>query len=328
MNQPVRIKNKQPAALQITAEQILREAKDRQEQPAPIPIQTIADKEELAHYQLEKRKMYETQVRRNRTAVGAWLKYGEWEEKQQELDRARSVYERSLDFLPRVTTIWLKYSEMEMKHKNVNRARNVLDRVTAILPRIDVFWYKYTFMEELVENVAGARQVFERWMKWEPTEQAWMAFVKFEQRHNEYLKARNVFQRFVSAFPQPKNWLKWARFEEAETHVDFARKVYEELLSTLGSEYLDQNTYISFASFETRNKQIERARVIYKYALDALPEGQKENLYNAYTHFEKQFGGKEGIESVIISKRRIKYEDVRFANVGISCERVQLRYLV
>ena len=93
------------------------------------------------------------------------------------------------------------------------------------------------------------------------------------------------------------------------THLDTAREIYEQLISTLGQEHVDQNVYISFAKFETRHKQIDRARVIYKYALESLPEGAKENLYNVFTQFEKQFGGKEGAESVVISKRRIKYED-------------------
>lgn len=85
-------------------------------------------------------------------------------------------------------------------------------------------------------------------------------------------------------------------------------------MQTLGEEYIDQNIYISFAKFETRFKQIDRARVIYKYAIDKLAEGQKENLYNVYTQFEKQHGGKEGLEDVVISKRRLKYEDEILAN--------------
>lgn len=174
-------------------------------------------------------------------------------------------------------------------------------------------------MEELLDNVAGARQVFERWMEWDPTEEAWMAYVKFEQRYKERERARAVFRKFVTAYPQPKNWLKWAKFEEGNNNIDVAREIYTSCMQTLGEEYIDQNVYISFAKvfgflikFETRHKQIDRSRVIYKYALDKLPEGQKENLYNVYTQFEKQFGGKEGIEDVVISKRRIKYEDVNF----------------
>ncbi len=59
-------KNKAPAALQITAEQILREAKDRQEIPKPKTALRIADQDELLDYQLGKRKGFEDAVRRNR----------------------------------------------------------------------------------------------------------------------------------------------------------------------------------------------------------------------------------------------------------------------
>jgi len=44
-----------------------------------------------------------------------WIKYAQWEESQQEIQRARSVYERALDVDHRTITVWLKYSEMEMR---------------------------------------------------------------------------------------------------------------------------------------------------------------------------------------------------------------------
>jgi crooked neck len=195
------VKNKQPAAIQITAEQILREAKDRQDKPIPRAVQTIVDKEELDEYQLIKRREFENTVRRNRMATGAWLNYAKWEEVQKEYARSRSVFERALDFDPRSHVLWLRYCEMEMRLKNVNRARNILNRAVSILPRVDMFWYKFTYMEEMLLNITGARQVFDRWMEWEPTEDAYMAFVKFELRYNEFDLARKVYQRFVTAFP-------------------------------------------------------------------------------------------------------------------------------
>ena len=304
-----KVKNKQASDKQITAEMLLRESEhSREKQGAPIK-QVVQDMEELAEVQLRKRKQFEDAVRRNRTAVGAWLKYAAWEESQNEMERARSVYERSLDFEPRNQTLWLKYAEMEMRHKNVNRARNILDRVVAILPRVDLFWYKYTYMEELLDNVDGARGVFERWMEWEPTEEAWVAFIKFEKRYNQVDRAREIFKRFVTVFPQPKNWIKWAKFEEENGFVDTCRQIYEQCIESLGKDFVDQNVYISFAKFETRHKEIDRARVIYKFALDRLPEGQKENLFNVFTQFEKQYGGRDGAEAIILSKRRVKYED-------------------
>ena len=35
-------------------------------------------------------------------------------------------------------------------------------------------------MKEMLGNVAGARQVFERWMEWEPEEQAWLSYIKID----------------------------------------------------------------------------------------------------------------------------------------------------
>jgi crooked neck len=130
------VKNKNAAAIQITAEQLLREAKERQETTQLKPTQKIVDQEELEEYKLQKRIGYENDVRRNRTAIGAWIKYARWEEGLEELERARSVFERALEHNGRVEPLWLKYVEMEQRHKNVNRARNIFDRVVAILPKV------------------------------------------------------------------------------------------------------------------------------------------------------------------------------------------------
>ncbi|KAI8807003.1 hypothetical protein BJ742DRAFT_814103 [Cladochytrium replicatum] len=311
-----RVKNKNPAPVQITAEQILRETHERQEAPAKVPRQQIADKEELDEYRLGKRKSFEDAIRRNRNVVGLWLKYAQWEESQGEMERSRSILERALQGEYRNPTLWIRYIEMEIRHKNINMARNILDRATSILPRLDQFWYKYVWMEELLGNVAGTRQVFERWMQWEPSEDAWMAYVKMEQRYHETERAREVFRRFVTTHPEPKNWLKWAKFEEQHGKIDTSRAIYEECIEKLGEELIDQNIYVSFAKFETRMKEIDRARAIYKFGLDKLPKGKVENLYNTYTQFEKQYGNKDGIEDVIITKRRNKYEEELQSNSG------------
>lgn len=55
------VKNKAPAEIQITAEQLLREAKERElELLPPPPKQKITDKEELNDYKLRKRKVRAT----------------------------------------------------------------------------------------------------------------------------------------------------------------------------------------------------------------------------------------------------------------------------
>lgn len=57
--------------------------------------------------------------------------------------------------------------------------------------------YKYTYMEEMLGNVAGCRQAFERWMEWEPDEQAWHSYINFELRYKEVDKARTIYERYI-----------------------------------------------------------------------------------------------------------------------------------
>jgi crooked neck len=308
-NAMARVKNKQPAPVQITAEQILREAKERQEEDPKPPKQKITDPDELAEYRTRKRKEFEDGIRRNRNAIPLWIKYAMWEETQLEFDRARSVWERALEIDHRNTTIWLKYAEMEMRHRNINRARNIWDRAVAILPRVDQFWYKYAYMEEMLGNVAGARQIFDRWMQWEPEDNAWTSYIKMEMRYNETERARTIFERFVNIAPKVSTWMKFAKFESKYGTTARSRGVYERAIAELGEYAHEPELLLAFARFEERVKEIERSRAIFKFALDSIPKSKAGELYQAFVAFEKQHGDREGIEDVIVSKRRFQYEE-------------------
>ncbi|NWX34993.1 CRNL1 protein, partial [Notiomystis cincta] len=316
-----KVKNKAPAEVQITAEQLLREAKERElELLPPPPQQKITDVEELNDYKLRKRKTFEDNIRKNRTVISNWIKYAQWEESLKEIQRARSIYERALDVDYRNVTLWLKYAEMEMKNRQVNHARNIWDRAITTLPRVNQFWYKYTYMEEMLGNVAGSRQVFERWMEWQPEEQAWHSYINFELRYKEVDRARSIYERYilftalVLVHPDVKNWIKYARFEEKHSYFAHARKVYERAVEFFGEEHMDEHLYVAFAKFEENQKEFERVRVIYKYALDRIPKQDAQNLFKNYTIFEKKFGDRRGIEDIIVSKRRFQYEEEVKAN--------------
>ncbi|XP_010589804.1 crooked neck-like protein 1 isoform X1 [Loxodonta africana] len=310
-----KVKNKAPAEVQITAEQLLREAKERElELLPPPPQQKITDEEELNDYKLRKRKTFEDNIRKNRTVISNWIKYAQWEESLKEIQRARSIYERALDVDYRNITLWLKYAEMEMKNRQVNHARNIWDRAITTLPRVNQFWYKYTYMEEMLGNVAGARQVFERWMEWQPEEQAWHSYINFELRYKEVDRARTIYERFVLVHPDVKNWIKYARFEEKHGYFAHARKVYERAVEFFGDEHMDEHLYVAFAKFEENQKEFERVRVIYKYALDRISKQEAQELFKNYTIFEKKFGDRRGIEDIIVSKRRFQYEEEVKAN--------------
>ena len=87
-----------------------------------------------------------------------------------------------------------------------------------------------------------------------------------------------------------------------------------------------QAVFNAFAKMETRLKEFERARVIYKvcvrysvhypvsrrsfqFALERIPRSKASSLYAAYTKFEKQHGTRSSVESTVLGKRRIQYEE-------------------
>lgn len=313
MGKNAQVRNKSANPNQITAEQLLREAVDRQQEEAVAPKQRIADEDELMMYKVRKRKEFEDVIRRQRQNIGSWVKYAQWEASQQEFRRARSIFERALHVEYQNVSLWLKYLEMEMKNKFVNHARNLFDRVVQLLPRVDQFWYKYAYMEELLANYAGARTIYERWMEWEPDDNPWLQYVKFEERCGELDKARKVLERYVSCRPTQQAFLRLCKFEEKHNNAARARSGFEKSVELLGQE-LDEKFYIKFAQFEQRQREMERAQAIFKLALDILPKGASDELYRAYVSFEKQHGDRDAIEEVVINKRRFIYEEAIVKN--------------
>ena len=136
-----------------------------------------------------------------------------------------------------------------------------------------------------------------------------MTYINFEMRYKEIDRAREIFERFVICHPEIKNWVKFARFEQRHGFINSARAIYERAIEFFGDEYMDENLFIAFAQFEESQKEHERARGIYKYALEKMPKDKTAELYKNYTIHEKKFGEKVGIENVIMRKRKLQYEE-------------------
>jgi crooked neck len=315
MSKIPQVKNRSAAAIQITAEQLLRIANNQGiERVEKAPTQFITDREELLQYQQTKRKDFEDQLRRSRQFIGIWCKYALWEASQKEYERARSVFERALDVDYRNQTLWLKYADMEMKNKFVNHARNVWDRAVTLHPRVDTFWYKYSYMEELLGAVDNARAIFERWMAWDPDDLAWAAYIKFEMRQGQIERARGIYERYIALLPTCRAYLKYAKWEEQLHQRSLARIVYERALAELHPQERTEKLLVNFARFEERCKEIERARVIYQYALSQLEGNDKSEdvseLKKEFIAFEKRHGDKANIENAIVAQRREHYNQL------------------
>jgi hypothetical protein len=77
-------------------------------------------------------------------------------------------------------------------------------------------------------------------------------------------------------------------------------------MQILEDEFDVEDLYLYFAEFEEFCKEFERARAIYKYALDHVPKGRADVLYARFVKFEKQHGDRESIEEVLSAKKRLQ----------------------
>ncbi|GFE53099.1 crooked neck family 1 isoform [Babesia ovis] len=304
----LQVKNKMPAAVQITAEQILRDAVEWQSRETKQPNRTFVDQDELVYYKAQRRKEFEDKLRRQRHHIGTWIKYALWEANQQDFRRARSIFERALQVDPNNVNLWLRYIETEMKNKNVNAARNLFDRVVSLLPRVDQFWFKYAHFEELLGNYAGARTVFERWMEWNPDDRSWMLYIKFEERCGEIDRCRQVFERFLETRPSCTSFLKFAKFEQRQKNYPLARAAYVKCIELIPPELLTEEFFLKFAAFETSQGNISGAEKVYEQGLALLPREASELLYRTYVSFQKQHRDKDTIDNLVVTKKRNDYE--------------------
>lgn len=327
------VKNRAPAPIQITAEQLLREAVDRTHPSVPLePVVRIHDREEYQSHLRDRRKLYEDNIRYRREDIGNWIKYAKFEEENQELERARSVYERALEVVSsRSHTLWLRYAEFELRNENINHARNILDRAVQLLPRVDLLWYKYVYVEEMMQDFAKCRAIFERWMQWQPDDNAWLSYARFEMRCGHVDRAESVMRQYVNTYPSVKAFVRFAKWAEFEAqNVPLARTLFEAAFTELEPEEVKQaRLFKQFASFEERQGENDRARVIYRHAiqllnleklssstaamemtepLDESEQAKRQELYTAYLTFEKKHGSRAGIEQVVITQQRSTYQ--------------------
>jgi len=282
------VKNRAPAPIQISAEQIIREARDRQEPIILDPIVKIHDAEEYQSFLASRRKQFEDHIRNRRDHIGTFIKYARFEEESKEFERARSVFERALEVDSRSGELYLRYAEFEMRNEFINRSRNVLDRAVLILPRVDFLWYKYCWLEETVGDYEKCKEVFERWMEWVPDEGAWISYARFLIRvgksmnfggghdgissSSTTLAAEQVMKRYVNSYPCAKSFLRMAKWAEYEAKdIPLTRQVYESALTELEPEEARQpKNFRQFAAFEERQGEYERARLIYRHAIKLL----------------------------------------------------------
>ncbi|OEH75929.1 crooked neck family 1 protein isoform 2 [Cyclospora cayetanensis] len=312
------VKNKMPAPVQITAEQLLREAVDRQldDALAHKPQQRIVDEEELNEYRLNKRKEFEDTLRRQRHHIGTWIKYAEWEAAQKEFRRARSVFERALLVDYQNVSLWLKYIEMEAKNKFVMSCRNLY---LSNRPAQESF-LRFCKFEERHKNVPRARAGFEKAIELLPEdmldEHFYMKFAAFEERHHEQARAKAIYEAALQRVPRGKAeelYNKYVAFQKQfgdregleETVLSKRRFVYEEALHKNKCNY---DGWIDYIRLEESTGNIERTRNVYERAVANTPPILEKRYWTRYIYIWISYALFEELVAKDVDRCRAVYE--------------------
>lgn len=311
----LKVRNKAPAPIQITAEQLLREAHERKDILFK-PIKQSFEGPEAEENKLFRRKHFEDLVKRFPNQITNWLRYAQWEESISELERARSIFERAVSIDPLSISLWLRYSEFEIRSKNINCARNVFIRAIEILPRVDQLWYKFVYIEEFLGNVENAREIYWNWMKWKPSDAIWYSFIKFESRRKNWKVVREIYTKLLEVHCTSENWIKFSTFEQQIHQFQRAKEVLETALRVLRDDELEPKLFSTFAKLSHRYLQepLEITREIFQQGLKRLSGDKRESLFNSWLLFEKQYGKCEEVERIVYEKRMKMYEQKLNAN--------------
>lgn len=125
-------------------------------------------------------------------------------------------------------------------------------------------------MELRYKEVERARGIFERYVRCLPTVKAWVRFAKFEMRNGEVGRARGCYERAVEEMGDDANTVRPLSVL-VELALDRQARTCTGLHRLCASQ---EELFIKFAEFEEKVKEVDRARAIYRYALDHIPREQ------------------------------------------------------
>ncbi|KAH0929475.1 hypothetical protein HID58_015202, partial [Brassica napus] len=291
---PTRVKNKTPAPVQITAEQILREARERQEAEIRPPKQKITDSTELSDYRLRRRKEFEDKIRRARWNIQVWMKY------------AQNVWDRAVTLLPRVDQLWYKYIHMEEILGNIAGARQIFERWMQWSPD-QQGWLSFIKFELRYNEIERARSIYERFVLCHPKVSAYIRFAKFEMKGGEVARARHVYERATEKLADDEEaetlFVAFAEFEERCKEPERARFIYKFALDHIPKGRAE-DLYKKFVAFEKQygdREGIEDA-IVGKRRFQYEDEVRKNPLnYDSwfdYVRLEETVGNKDRIREI------------------------------
>lgn len=222
-----------------------------------------------------KRKLqYEQQLAKDPHDYDTWFDYIKLAENELELEEVREIYERAVANVP---------TQREKRHWR----------------RYIYLWiYRAVFEELDVGDMDKTREVYEFCLdKLIPHKRftfakLWLMAAKFEIRQGNIGKARRILGNAIGRCPKSKLFKEYIELEILMREFDNCRRLYGKYL-----EFKLENSavWVSYAELESDLGEEERARGIYKMAIDRPRLDIPEIVWKAYIDFEAELGNNDEV---------------------------------
>ncbi|KAM2020883.1 hypothetical protein ACFX16_042969 [Malus domestica] len=214
------------------------------------------------------------------------------------VNKARFKYEQEVRKNPLDYDAWFGYIRLEENAGNKEKIRQVYDRAIANVPpaqekrywqRYIYLWINYALYEEIdARDEDRARAVYRMCLELIPHKKftfakMWILAAEFEIRQLKLESARKILGTAIGKAARGKIFKRYIEIEWQLRNADRCRKLYEKYL-----HWSPENCYawISYAEFEEKNCDTERARSVYELAISQKQLDKPELLWKSYIDFE------------------------------------------
>ncbi|KNC76411.1 hypothetical protein SARC_11085 [Sphaeroforma arctica JP610] len=222
------------------------------------------------------------------TASNLFKAYNQFEKKHGDraemenvlMSKRRLGYEKKIEQFPSNYDTWFDLIRLEEATGDVEKTRDTYERAIANIPPVQekrlwkryiYLWLNYAVYEELdVEDHERAREVYRACLGIIPHKvftfaSIWLHFARFEIRQKNLTQARKILGQAIGRCPKDKLFKGYIELEMKLREFDRCRVLYEKFL-----EFNPANcqTWIKYAELETALGDLERARGLFRLAVD------------------------------------------------------------
>ncbi|KAL3695282.1 hypothetical protein R1sor_009358 [Riccia sorocarpa] len=340
-----RVQNKTPATVQITAEQILREARVQQEAEIRAHKEKFTDAEELSEYRLLKRKGFEDHIRAVTSNISVWVKYAQWEEPKgfcsckvhmgksvegglpehdvmAEVFRngnEKSIFERWMTWEPDHHA-WSAYMEFELKYNETDRARAIFERYVQCHSTVKA-WVRFAKFEVRNGEVARARRCYERAIEKlgedGQFEELFIAFAQFEEKCKELERASYIYRYALDHVPKGHGEELFSKFVSYEKQYGNREGIEDAIVGERRFQYeedvkknpLNYDTWFDYLRLEESSGNRQRTREVYRRAISNMPPVEEKRYWQRYIYLWINYALYEELEAKDMERTREVYRD-------------------